>query len=1109
MPPVVKVGDKEDLVDTSTFPLAKFHFDKFNPVQSRIFDYYDKDFNLVVASSTSSGKTCCAEIFLSHEIRINKRKGIYLVPYKALAQEKYNEWTDKKHHFGNLNVSVCTGDYRLTAERKDELDNANLIILSYEMFNSKVRNVNSERSQFLKDTGVLVVDECHSLNSQNRGHHLEAALMNFTDINEKCRLILLSATMPNVDEIADWASFILNHKNTVLISSKYRPCPLFMHYEKYYDGERNYYDNEQEKVNSALEIVEAYPDDKFLVFVHTKGTGQLMVQALKSAGIKCEFHNGDLDKAKRAKVEKEFKDGKELRVIVATSTLSAGINLPARRVIICGVHRGLDEVEVNDIAQECVSLNTNIMTADRTLFKKASEIIVGDRVQGVKNNLLTIGVVEKVIKSYGKLKHITFSNGSQISVANHPLLLWNGIYVNSDEVKVGDKVCITTKSGFANGIDLKELLSSKVAGIDNLYCKLYKIPQELPNNLHELLCLKRKKYIYKFKKNFICRAILAVSEGWDIQNLRSKNGSEWELNNVDYEGLAYLLGAIATDGNIKCNKTNTLFRIGIKNKDFFDTFVSIIKTCGLKCQLNQFPCNAPFSKDNEPFYEVVCSNYAFVKFLVAIGITPNKSKTLSMPDIISLKPKYKYAFLQGVIDGDGCVSKRSIRIATASEQFAKQLKDILLSLDIRSTIHEQVVEQKKACGKTYFSEMYCVTIGNIKDINCLVSKCNFSFKLKLIKFRSLEKETRPLKGDLFYTRVTKIENDDIESELINFTVSDCNTFITEDIVTHNCGRAGRPQFDPAGDAYVLLPEKTFDMHKERIKKPQMIQSQMLAQVGNHHKVLAFHLVSEIHQENIKNREDLHHWYKRSLACFQANDLNDYIIDNTLDLLKKYGAIWEEDGNLTVTSVGKIASLFYYSPFDVSDLKRNFEQLFNEHKQDDDTWLAIALANIDTHKIGIVSRNEREEMSLFANQVRTKYPGVVLDPCAKVAYVYNQLLHGVSNPVFASLTRTLQFDFPRLNQVLQSIDGFTGKWAKKDWFRELQLRISYGVKGPMVVLCSLPNIGKVRATKLWNAGIHSLLDVVVDPARVKKLTGLTSDKVDELVLEAKTLLAASV
>jgi helicase len=672
MPPVVKVGDRGELLETSTFPYAQWDFPTFNPVQSRIFDFYDKDNNLIIAAATSSGKTVIGEMVLSHEIRKRGGKGLYLVPLRALAQEKIDDWTDKFHHFKNIKISICTGDYRLTAERKAELDAADLIIMSYEMFNSRIRNINSERSEFLFKVGTLVADEVHLLTVPNRGDHLEAGLMKFSEINKNCRLVFLSATMPNVDEIANWVSFILNSKDTVLLTSTYRPCPLNLHYEKYWDGERTYEDNERQKVNMGLQIVEYYPDDKFLVFAHTKRTGEMMKTALKSAGIKCEFHNADLDKPTRTKLEKQFKTDKDFRVIVATSTLAWGLNLPARRVIILGVHRGLEEVATYDI---------------------------------------------------------------------------------------------------------------------------------------------------------------------------------WQM----------------------------------------------------------------------------------------------------------------------------------------------------------------------------------------------------------------------------------------------------------------VGRAGRPRFDPVGDAYILLPERMYDIHKDRIKTPQLILSQMLDQEGGRHKVLAFHIVSEIHQETIKDRDDVHHWYKRSLAHFQANEINDTVVDEVIDSLKKCGAVWEENGLFTVTSIGKIASLFYYSPFDVSDLRWNFEQLFDNKMENDDLHLAMALANLDTHRFGIVSKAEREDMGNFGNTVNFKFGKQFKESVVKTAFVYQQLLNGAVSPIFASFGRNLQFDFPRLNQVLQAIDGFTGKWKKTEWFRELQLRVNYGVKGPMLSLCQLPHIAKVRATKLWNSGIRSMLEVVNNPDIVRKVTGLKKDKVEEILAEAKKLI----
>jgi replicative superfamily II helicase len=107
-----------------------------------------------------------------------------------------------------------------------------------------------------------------------------------------------------------------------------------------------------------------------------------------------------------------------------------------------------------------------------------------------------------------------------------------------------------------------------------------------------------------------------------------------------------------------------------------------------------------------------------------------------------------------------------------------------------------------------------------------------------------------------------------------------------------------------------------------------------------------------------------------------------------------------------------------------------------------------------------------------------------------------------------MTRALQFDFARLNQVLQSIDGFTGRWDKKQWLSELQLRVNYGVKGPMLFLCQLPHVGKARANKLYNAGIKSLADVVNNPDVLRKSTGLKKDKLEEILSEARKLMSVS-
>src|ERR1022692_4027423 len=172
---LIKVEDQKELVSTSQYKYATFPFEKFNQVQSRVLEFVEKDCNVIIAAKTSSGKTISAEIILSHAIR-NGGKGMYLAPLKALASEKADDWSDKSHHFGDLDLSICTGDFLLTAQRKKELDNAKLIIMSSEMLNSRGRNYKSENNQFIKETNCLIVDESHLLTVPGRGEHLEAGL---------------------------------------------------------------------------------------------------------------------------------------------------------------------------------------------------------------------------------------------------------------------------------------------------------------------------------------------------------------------------------------------------------------------------------------------------------------------------------------------------------------------------------------------------------------------------------------------------------------------------------------------------------------------------------------------------------------------------------------------------------------------------------------------------------------------------------------------------------------------------------------------------------------------------------------------------------------------
>lgn len=674
MPPVIQAEDQPVIVATADYPYAKWKFEKFNPVQSRCMEFYDKEVNGLIAAMTSAGKTVIAEMFLSQEIRKRGGKGMFLAPLRALGREKFVEWSNKEYHFGDLKTSICTGDYRLTKERIKELDEANLIIMTSEMLNHRSRNFKSEQNNWLKNVGTLIIDESHLLTVASRGDHLEVGLMKFTEVNPNARLVLLSATMPNVEEIAEWVSYSLTKRDTFVLKSKYRPVPLTLHYEIYDDSARNYDLGEELKIEKAMELVEAYPDDKFLIFAHTKRTGEAMRRELEANRIEAQFHNADLESEARAEVENRFRNDPKLRVIVATSTLAWGLNLPARRVIILGVHRGLSEVESHDIIQMV-------------------------------------------------------------------------------------------------------------------------------------------------------------------------------------------------------------------------------------------------------------------------------------------------------------------------------------------------------------------------------------------------------------------------------------------------GRSGRLGIDPMGDAYILIPESNHREWRKKLSTPTRIESQLLEKVGNKgkekHKTLAFHLVSEIHQGYIKTTDDVHTWYKRSLAYFQNKTLEETVVDNTLELLKKCGAIVEDQGVLVTRPIGKISSMFYFSPFDVSDLYFNFKNLFEQGWEDDDYRLSLALGNVDSQKSNIVSRAEKEEVSMYASKVRLM-SNFLMDGAIKAGFCYFSLLNGTNAQACAGIQRNLQFDFARVSQVLQALDGFS-QWDQSGFLKMLESRIASGVPAHLLDICRLPNIGRVRATKLYDAGFKTVEEIAdADPARIKEILNFKKENFETLMKNAKAI-----
>jgi len=291
-----------------------------------------------------------------------KKKGIYLVPLRALAWEKVNELKDIcKNILDGAKIGVSVGDY----DKARGLSKYDIIVSTSERADSLIRH----NPSWLTEVGCLVSDEIHLLNDSGRGPTLEITLSKFREINQNIQIIGLSATVSNSKEIANWL-------DAELVESNFRPVPLRKGISldgtvEWEDGERKY---------MGLDGVEGIAIDNLpeqcLVFVGTRKSAEAQAKKLsRMIGGKLNsdqrkelekfaeqiqknadeitsvdsnlsklitngvaYHHAGLTNRQRLIIETAFKE-KSLKALCATPTLAAGVNLPARRVIIRDLSR--------------------------------------------------------------------------------------------------------------------------------------------------------------------------------------------------------------------------------------------------------------------------------------------------------------------------------------------------------------------------------------------------------------------------------------------------------------------------------------------------------------------------------------------------------------------------------------------------------------------------------------------------------------------------------------------------------------------------------------------------------------------------------------------------
>ncbi|WP_313693944.1 DEAD/DEAH box helicase [Halorarum halobium] len=339
--------------------------------------------NVVAAIPTASGKTFVAELGLLTA----DGPGLYICPLRALAREKYEEFDA----LPGVDVGISTGDYDSAAS---DLADHDVVVATSEKVDSAIRN----GADWVADLACVVVDEVHLLGEAERGPTLEVTLATLRRRAGDAQVVALSATVDNPEAVAAWL-------DAELVESEWRPVDLrtgvYAEASVRFDDDTELavdgIDVDDPASEADAEATAALVRDavanggQALAFVRSRREAERLADRLRQAGLAeaagigveaaavaeevrdaggtdvgerlaesaawgVAFHHAGLRSEHRAVVENAFRD-RRLAVICATPTLAAGVNVPARRVVVRDQQRytgtGTEWLPVLEVHQMC------------------------------------------------------------------------------------------------------------------------------------------------------------------------------------------------------------------------------------------------------------------------------------------------------------------------------------------------------------------------------------------------------------------------------------------------------------------------------------------------------------------------------------------------------------------------------------------------------------------------------------------------------------------------------------------------------------------------------------------------------------------------------------
>ncbi|MFB6146051.1 MAG: DEAD/DEAH box helicase, partial [Candidatus Nanohaloarchaea archaeon] len=678
---------KEDYLDSGIREL--------NPPQRKAVDAGLMDGeDMIVASPTASGKTFIAELAMVNQVIKEKGKAVYIVPLKALASEKYQDFSER---YKDLEVRMSVGDLDNAGEG---LETADIVIVTSEKLDSMLRH----NPSWIHEINLVITDEIHLLTSKNRGPTLEVTLTRLRDLLD-FQMLGLSATISNSHELADWL-------DSELVESDYRPVTLKegihegnevdFYPEDYEPEEDEVEEKEQDSSPTSFktgteikdrEETESRVETEFIDDVHGRATLNILEDTMdmeKQAIIFCSSRKGaekssdrcgnvakdDLSRSERKKLE-DYADRIE-NVLGSPTTQCKRLAENVKKGAAFH-HAGL-----------CVSGDSVIMHSDGS-FSRMDDLVENNKQTAIglsEYSLAENEIEEKYEMDEKPVLKIKTGRGREIKVSkNHqlPVLGEEGLeWRKSKNLSEEDRIAVPRKIDVdVEPPRLRNLLRDEVRAYRK-YDKVDELIEEVEIEGLEQDFRKR----YREDRNIsvgglreICEELGEDSEEY-LDVVMSKAGRKpVRIPEKLDKDLSWLIGAVAGDGHIESSAVNLS---GSENR-LLERFEDIVDQ-----KLDRDVSVNKRKKDDVKTYSF---NAKAVSDILHdyFGIPrEKKAQNLKMPEI-GLPDELLASYIRGLFDTDGSVNRREnsegascIEFYTASDRLATELHTSLLRFGINA-----------------------------------------------------------------------------------------------------------------------------------------------------------------------------------------------------------------------------------------------------------------------------------------------------------------------------------------------------------------------------------------------------------------------------------------